>query len=42
MEYDTEKWNVGVGVALPFGLRLRAAALNLETLSAGAGWTHAL
>ena len=42
IEYDTEKWNVGIGVALPFGLRLRASALNLETLSAGAGWTHEL
>jgi hypothetical protein len=42
MEYDSEKWNVGIGVALPYGLRLRAAALNLETLSAGVGWTHEL
>ena len=42
MEYDSEKWNVGIGVALPYGLRLRASALNLETLSVGGGWTHGL
>jgi len=42
VEYDTEKWNVGLGVVLPFGLRLRVSALNLETLSVGAGWTHGL
>ncbi len=42
LEYDSEKWNVGIGVALPYGLRIRAAALNLETLSVGAGWTHEL
>ncbi len=42
VEYDSEKWNVGVGVVLPSGLRLRVAALNLETLSVGAGWTHGL
>lgn len=42
VEYDSEKWNVGIGVELPFGFGLRAAALNLETLSAGVGWTHEL
>lgn len=42
LEYDSEKWNVGIGVALPYGLRIRAAALNLETLSVGGGWTHGL
>ena len=42
LEYDSEKWNVGIGVALPYGLRLRASALNLETLSVGGGWTHGL
>jgi hypothetical protein len=42
VEYDSEKWNVGAGVVLPLGLRLRVTALNLETLSAGAGWTHKL
>jgi hypothetical protein len=41
-EYDTEKWNVGVGVDLGYGLRFRAAALNLETLSGGVGWFHEL
>lgn len=42
IEYDSEKWNVGIGVDLGFGLRLRAAALNLETLSGGVGWFHEL
>jgi len=42
IEYDTEKWNAGIGVVLPYGLRFRASALNLETLSVGAGWTHEL
>ena len=39
LEYDSEKWNAGLGVALPFGIRLRAALLNLESLSFGFGWT---
>jgi hypothetical protein len=42
IEYDTEKWNVGIGVGLLRGLRLRAAALNLEKLSVGVGWYHEL
>ena len=42
VEYDSEKWNLGIGVDLGFGLRLRAAALNLETLSGGVGWFHEL
>jgi hypothetical protein len=41
-EYDTEKLNVGLGVDLGFGLRIRAAALNMESLSAGVGWHHKL
>ena len=41
-EYDTEKINVGVGVDLGFGLRIHAAALNMESLSAGVGWHHRL
>ncbi len=41
-EYDTEKFNVGLGVELGFGLRIRAAALNMESLSAGVGWHHQL
>lgn len=42
VEYDSEKWNVGSGVVLPLGLQFRVSALNLETLSVGAGWTHKL
>jgi len=42
IEYDTEKFNVGLGVDLGFGLRIRAAALNMESLSAGVGWHHKL
>ena len=41
-EYDTEKFNVGIGIDLGFGLRIRAAALNMESLSAGVGWHHRL
>lgn len=37
-EYDTEKWNVGLGVAAPYGIRLRAVLLNMETLSVGLGF----
>ena len=42
IEYDTEKWNSGLGVSLPFGLRARAALLHMESLSVGAGWSLAL
>jgi hypothetical protein len=42
IEYDTEKWNTGIGVALRYGIRLRAAALNLKNMSVGAGWYHEL
>jgi Exopolysaccharide biosynthesis protein YbjH len=41
-EYDSEKWNLGLGVAPGFGLQLRVAALDLESLSAGAGWSWPL
>jgi hypothetical protein len=41
-EYDTEKMNVGLGINLGFGLRLHAAALNMESLSVGVGWHHKL
>ena len=39
IEYDSEKWNAGLGVALPFGIRVRASLLHLESLSLGAGWS---
>jgi hypothetical protein len=42
LEYDTEKWNAGVGLSPWAGLRLRAALLNLESLSLGAGWSLTL
>ena len=42
LEYDTEKWNVGLGFTPWAGLRLRAALLNLESLSLGAGWSLTL
>ena len=41
-EYDTEKWNAGVGVNPIAGLQLRAALLNMESPSLGAGWSHKL
>lgn len=42
VEYDTEKWNAGIGVGLKYGLRLRASALDLKSLSFGASWYHEL
>lgn len=42
LEYDSEKWNAGIGVAPGFGLRFRVALLDLESLSAGAGWSWPL
>ena len=42
IEQDSEKWNAGIGIGSKYGLRLRVAALNLETLSVGVGWTHEL
>ncbi len=36
-EYDTEKWNLGFKVRAPFGITGRAAWLNGQQLSAGAG-----
>ena len=42
LEYDSEKWNVGVGVRPVAGLRVRAALLNLESPSVGVGWSHRL
>jgi hypothetical protein len=38
VEYDTEKWNLGLAVPAPYGLRLRAAWLNLRSLSVGVGF----
>ena len=42
IEYDTEKWNAGLGLSPWAGLRLRAALLNAESLSLGAGWSLTL
>ena len=42
VEYDTEKWNAGLGVELGFGFQLHAEALNMESLSIGGGWHHSL
>jgi len=42
LEYDTEKWNAGLGLSPWAGLRLRAALLNGESLSLGAGWSLTL
>jgi hypothetical protein len=42
IENDTEKWNVGMGIELGFGLRLQVAALNMESLSVGGGWHRKL
>ena len=42
IEYDTEKWNAGLGLSPWAGLRLRAALLHLESLSLGAGWSFTM
>jgi len=42
LEHDSEKVNAAVGIEPGAGFRIRAAILNLEKLSFGAGWTHAL
>lgn len=38
LEYDTEKMNAAIAVPTPFGLRLRAALLHMESFSIGAGF----
>lgn len=42
VEHDSEKWNAGLGIEPGFGLRFRLLALNMESLSAGAGWSWPL
>jgi hypothetical protein len=42
LEYDSEKWNAGLGLNPWAGLRLRAALLHLQSLSLGAGWSLTL
>ena len=42
IEYDSEKWNTAVGLSPGAGFHLRAAWLNLDRLSFGAGWSHTL
>ncbi len=42
VEYDSDKWNAAMGLALPFGIRIRAALLHLDSPSLGAGWAATL
>jgi hypothetical protein len=42
LEHDSERWNAGISLAGPFGLRLRTALLSVKHLSFGAGWSHSL
>jgi hypothetical protein len=42
VEHDSEKWIAGLGLEPGFGFRIRVAALGLESLSAGAGWSWPL
>ena len=42
LEYDSEKWNAGLGLSPWAGLRLRAALLHMESVSLGAGWSLTL
>ncbi len=41
-EFDSEKWNVSIGLSPGGGIRIRAVLLNLESPSFGAGWSHTL
>ncbi len=41
LEYDSEKWNTGVRLAIRHRLEVRAALLNLETLAGGVSWRQA-
>ncbi len=42
IEYDTEKWNLGLAVPAPYGIRFRAALLDMRTLSVGVGYGRGL
>ncbi len=42
LEYDTEKWNLGVAVPAPYGIRFRVALLNMQSVSFGVGLGHTL
>jgi len=42
LEYDSEKWNAGLGLALPWGVRVRASLLHMDHASLGAGWAMQL
>lgn len=42
VEYDTEKWNASLGIDLRYGFRARAAVLDGEHMSLGAGWSVTL
>ncbi len=40
LEYDTEKWNAGSRIELPFHFAILAALLDLDVLSGGVSWSH--
>jgi hypothetical protein len=42
VEYDSEKWNAGLGLSPGAGFQVRTALLNLDTFSVGASWSHPL
>lgn len=42
LEYDTEKWNAGLGLGPQWGIQVRAAVLNMESVAWGASWSHPL
>lgn len=42
VEYDTEKWNAGLGVDVALGIRTRVALLDWQHVSLGVGWSVAL
>lgn len=42
IEYDSEKWNVGLDLAPGWGLGVKVAALDFDTASVSAGWSWPL
>lgn len=42
LEYDSEKWNAGIGLTPGGGVQLRSSLLNMESLAWGASWSHPL
>lgn len=42
LEFDSEKWNGGARLSLPFHFSVLVALLDLDVLSGGVSWSHRL